>query len=236
MVSPITQHYSNADQQCNYVLTRGRAVRDPGNHPYHNAQGGICWMLGTATCCPGYFRIINHPTTAFTSVLELPRSEELCPNQRYTVQKKRPVPQGPHSCVGFLEYFGINLIVNLTGSSQPLQSHRSLRKMMQPTSNNWDFSEIKDCISFLFLSILDLHIATSLLTSEVPSLWIHLWTALQYTMVPLNIYIAHNFWHDFQIGLYSTELTASSYYNVTSCEHLISTLSQPPATLPPRIT
>lgn len=73
MVSPITQGYTNAGQHCNYILTEGRAVRGPGNHPSHNAQGGICWMPGTTMCYPSYFRIVSHPTIAFTSVLELPR-------------------------------------------------------------------------------------------------------------------------------------------------------------------
>lgn len=78
-------------------------------------------MLGTAMCCPSYFRIISHPTAAFTLVLELPKSEDLCPNHKYTVQKKKKTcAPGPMLQVGFLEYFGINLIVDLIGSSQPL--------------------------------------------------------------------------------------------------------------------
>lgn len=61
-------------------------------------------MLGTATCCPSYF--IRYPSWSptpdqldFTSVLELPKSKELCPYHKYNYKKNLKIGLCPRAHV-----------------------------------------------------------------------------------------------------------------------------------------
>lgn len=56
-------------------------------------------MPGTTMCCPSYFKIVSHPTTAFTSVLELPRSMSQRAMSQVHCAKKQDLCPSAHVAV-----------------------------------------------------------------------------------------------------------------------------------------